>query len=121
MLKYEVDAPVGKKQIKAIIKACYDNLGPTETAKLLDVLKEQGFKYSTKACITANLFDVKVAPERMDIIAEADKLANVANTQYRRGLITPEEKSMKITEQSISEWTRDQSTIQKAVARFRKL
>ena len=98
MLRYEVDAPVGKKQIKAIIKACYDNLGPTETAKLLDVLKEQGFKYSTKACITANLFDVKVAPERMDIIAEADKLANVANTQYRRGLITPEEKSMKITE-----------------------
>ena len=36
MLKLEVDYAVGKKQIKAIIKACYDNLGPTETAKLLE-------------------------------------------------------------------------------------
>ena len=43
MLKFEVDYPVGKKQIKAIIKACYDNLGPTECAKLLDRLKDMGF------------------------------------------------------------------------------
>ena len=98
MLKYEVDYAVGKKQIKAIIKACYDNLGPTETAKLLDVLKDQGFKYSTKACITANLFDVRVAPERNEIIEEANQKAVVANNQFRRGLITADEKSMKITD-----------------------
>ena len=98
MLKYEVDYPVGKKPIKKIIKACYDNLGPTETAKLLDRLKDAGFKYSTVACITANLFDVRVAPERKDIIAEADKQVVVANNQYRRGLITADEKSGKIND-----------------------
>jgi len=98
MLKYEVDYPVGKKPIKRIIKTCYDNLGATETAKLLDVLKDQGFKYSTKACITANLFDIKVAANRSEIIDEADKQAVVANNQYRRGLITADEKSMKITD-----------------------
>ena len=98
MLKLEVDYPVGKKQIKAIIKACYDNLGSTECAKLLDRLKDTGFKYSTVACITANLFDVRVAENRKDVIEEANKLATVAKNQYRRGLITAEEKSVKITE-----------------------
>ena len=98
MLKLEVDYPVGKKQIKAIIKACYDNLGSTECAKLLDRLKDTGFKYSTIACITANLFDVKVADNRKEVIEEANKLATVAKNQYRRGLITAEEKSVKITE-----------------------
>jgi len=98
MLKLEVDYAVGKKQIKAIIKACYDNLGPTETAKLLDRLKDTGFKYSTIACITANLFDVKVAPDREAIIEEANKQSVVANTQYKRGLITADEKSVKITD-----------------------
>ena len=98
MLKLEVDYPVGKKQIKAIIKACYDNLGSTECAKLLDRLKDTGFKYSTVACITANLFDVRVSDNRTEVIEEANKLATVAKNQYRRGLITAEEKSVKITE-----------------------
>ena len=98
MLKLEVDYPVGKKQIKAIIKACYDNLGSTECAKLLDRLKDTGFKYSTVACITANLFDVRVSDNRAEVIEEANKLATVAKNQYRRGLITAEEKSVKITE-----------------------
>ena len=98
MLKLEVDYPVGKKQIKSIIKACYDNLGSTECAKLLDRLKDTGFKYSTIACITANLFDVQVAENRAEVIEEANKLATVAKNQYRRGLITAEEKSVKITE-----------------------
>lgn len=98
MLKFEVDYPVGKKQIKAIIKACYDNLGATETAKLLDRLKDTGFKYSTIACITANLFDVKVASDRKEVIEEANNLANVAKNQYRRGLITADEKSAKIND-----------------------
>ena len=97
-LKFEVDYPVGKKQIKKIIKACYDNLGPTQTAILLDNLKDTGFKYSTVGCITANLFDVRVAKDRTEIISEANKLAQVANNQYRRGLITADEKSVKITD-----------------------
>ena len=97
MLKLEVDYPVGKKQIKAIIKACYDNLGPTKTAILLDKLKETGFKYSTKSCLTANLFDVQVAKNKQEIIETANQESNVAEKQYKRGLITADEKSAKLT------------------------
>ena len=71
MLKLEVDYVCGKKQIKKIIKACYDNLGSTETAKMLDRIKDLGYKYSTKACITACLFDVKTTPHRDEIIEKA--------------------------------------------------
>ncbi len=95
-LKLEVDYAIGKKEIKSIIQAAYDNLGPTATAKLLDDLKDLGFKYSTKACLTANLFDIREATNRNEILEEANELAKTAEQQYRRGLITPDEKSVKL-------------------------
>jgi len=98
MLKLEVDYPVGKKQIKALIKACYDNLGPTETAVLLDKLKETGFKYSTRSCLTSNLFDIQVAKDKPEIIETANKKGVEAEKQYKRGLITADEKSTKLTD-----------------------
>ena len=82
MLKLEVDYTCGKKQIKAIIKACYDNLGSTETAKMLDRIKDMGYKYSTKACITACLFDVKNAPKREEIIEKANQAGLLVEKQY---------------------------------------
>ncbi len=95
-LKLEVDYPVGKKQIKAIIKACYNNLGSTKTAIMLDKIKEQGFKYSTKACLTANLFDIQTSPDKQNIIAEANELAKTTEKQFKRGLITANEKSNRL-------------------------
>ena len=95
-LKLEIDYPVGKKQLKAIIKNCYNNLGPTKTAIMLDKLKEQGYKYATKSSLTANLFDIQTSPKRAEIIAEANELAKTAEKQYKRGLITADEKSNKI-------------------------
>ena len=95
-LKLEVDYPVGKKQIKAIIKACYNNLGSTATAVMLDKIKEQGFKYSTKACLTANLFDIQTSPKKPEIIAAANEQAKTVEKQFKRGLITADEKSNRL-------------------------
>ncbi len=95
-LKLEVDYPVGKKQIKAIIKACYNNLGSTKTAIMLDKIKELGFKYSTKSCLTANLFDIQTSSKKPEIIAEANELAKSTEKQFRRGLITADEKSTRL-------------------------
>ena len=95
-LKLEVDYPVGKKQLKAIIKACYNNLGPTATAVMLDKVKDQGYKYATKSCLTANLFDIQTSPKKPEIIAEANELAKTTEKQFKRGLITADEKSNRI-------------------------
>ena len=96
MLDLEVNFTVGKKQIKKIIKACYDRYGATETAKLLDNIKDTGYKYSTKSCLTACLFDIREAADKAKIINEANVKAIEVDKQFRRGLITPEEKSNKL-------------------------
>ena len=111
MLKLEIDYPCGKKQIKKIIKACYDNLGSTETAKMLDRIKEMGYKYSTKACITACLFDVKTTPKREEIIEKANQASLLVEKQYKRGLITNYEKAEKLTDA----WNTAMGEMEKAV------
>ena len=96
MLKNEVEYAVDKKNMKKIIKACYVNLGSTKTAIMLDKIKELGYKYSTVASLTANLFDIRVAKDRLEIIAKADEASNLVDKQFKRGLITKDEKSVKL-------------------------
>ena len=96
MLKNEIEYAVDKKNMKKIIKACYVNLGSTKTAIMLDKIKELGYKYSTAASLTANLFDIRVAKDRLEIIAKADEASNVVDKQFKRGLITKDEKSVKL-------------------------
>ena len=96
MLQNEIEFAVSKKMMKKIIKACYVNLGSTKTAIMLDKIKELGYEYSTKASLTANLFDIRVAKDRLDIIADADQASTVVEKQFKRGLITKEEKSGKL-------------------------
>ncbi len=96
MLKNEVEYAVDKKNMKKIIKACYVNLGSTKTAIMLDKIKELGYKYSTVASLTANLYDIRVAKDRVEIIEKADEQSNVVDKQFKRGLITKDEKSVKL-------------------------
>ena len=96
MLQNEVEFAVSKKMMKKIIKACYVNLGSTKTAIMLDKIKELGYKYSTLASLTANLFDIRVAKDRLNIIANADEASTVVEKQFKRGLITKDEKSVKL-------------------------
>ncbi|MBQ8425669.1 MAG: DNA-directed RNA polymerase subunit beta', partial [Clostridia bacterium] len=93
MLLNEVEYAVNKKEMKKIIKACYVNLGSTKTAYMLDAIKELGYKYSTLASLTTNLFDIRVAKDRLEIIAEADKEAISVARDFRRGMITKEDQS----------------------------
>lgn len=99
------------KTNQKIIKACYDNLGSTETAKMLDRIKEMGYKYSTKACITACLFDVKTTPKREEIIEKANQASILVEKQYKRGLITNYEKAEKLTDA----WNTAMGEMEKAV------
>ncbi len=96
MLKNEIEYAVDKKNMKKIIKACYVNLGSTKTAIMLDKIKELGYKYSTVASLTANLYDIRVAKDRVEIIEKADEQSNIVDKQFKRGLITKDEKSVKL-------------------------
>ncbi len=92
-----INEVVGKKILAEIIGKCYRRLGYERTATLLDGIKKLGFSYATKAGITVGITDVAVPPEKPDILARADAEVDKVEQQYRRGLITEDERYDKIT------------------------
>jgi DNA-directed RNA polymerase subunit beta' len=88
----EVDFIVGKSELKKIIEKSIRVHGITETAKLLDIIKAKGFKYSTKGAITIGVSDMVVPEVKAKHIKETeDKIENILK-QYKRGLISDEER-----------------------------
>ncbi|MDD2400795.1 MAG: DNA-directed RNA polymerase subunit beta' [Clostridia bacterium] len=83
---------IGKKELGKIVAKCYYKLGNDATSKMLDGIKEQGFKYSTRAGITIGVSDIVVPKEKSSILDKAEKQVEVIEKQFRRGLITEDER-----------------------------
>ncbi len=94
----EISFLVKKKQLGDIIDRCIRKHGTTKTSEVLDYIKALGFKFSTKAAITVAVCDAEVPPAKKDILANADKAVDKVDIQYKRGLISREEKSKKFIE-----------------------
>ena len=91
-LKLEIDFLVGKKQLGKIIDRCIRIHGTAKTSEVLDRVKAQGFKYSTKGAITVAVCDAVIPPQKKELLAEAEEAVLKITRQYERGLITEEEK-----------------------------
>ncbi|MDE5600122.1 MAG: DNA-directed RNA polymerase subunit beta' [Oscillospiraceae bacterium] len=88
----EIDFKVDKKQLGEIVSRCIDCHGVALTSEVLDKIKAQGFKYSTKGAITVAISDAVIPPQKEQYLNEADeKISNIIK-QYRRGLISNEER-----------------------------
>ncbi|MBJ6361024.1 DNA-directed RNA polymerase subunit beta' [Paenibacillus sp. GCM10012307] len=83
---------VGKEYLGQIIGECFRIYHTTQTSIILDKIKQLGFTYSTKAGITIAVSDVIVPQEKDQILVESDEKVRVVTNQYRRGLITNEER-----------------------------
>ncbi len=88
----EIDFPVMKKNLGTIIAKCIDKHGLNRSAELLDYIKALGFKYSTKGAITVSVHDVAVPEAKKKILADSEKQVEEIGKQYRRGLITEDER-----------------------------
>ena len=110
-LKYEVDCKVGKKELGNIVSAVYDKHGSTETVVMLDKIKELGYKYSTIAAITINVFDMKEPPEKATIVAEADQKVLANEKAYRMGIMSLDEKVNK----NVAIWNEATNKVKDAV------
>jgi DNA-directed RNA polymerase subunit beta' len=109
----ELVSPFKKGFLGEVIAEVFKQYQITETSKMLDRMKALGFKYSTKAGITIGISDIVVLPEKQEIIGRADeKVANVTK-QFRRGLITDEEKYDRV----IAIWTDAKDEIQEKLMR----
>ncbi len=100
--KLEIDNLVDKKTVGNIIDRCYRVYGNTETAVVLDRMKELGFIYSTRGAITISISDMHIPGEKAQLLSKADEEVDVTEKQYRRGLISNDERYEKV----IETWTR---------------
>lgn len=83
---------VGKDYLGNIIAEVFRIYHTTLTAVTLDRIKQLGFTYSTRAGITIAVSDVIVPPEKFEVLKESEEKVKVVTNQYRRGLITNEER-----------------------------
>ena len=109
--QYEINFPVMKKSMGTIIEKVIDKHGLVESAEVIDYIKALGFKYSTLAGITFSVADVAVPEAKKTLLAEADKQVEKVRNQYRRGLITDDERYKTV----IDIWEKTTNDVSKAM------
>ncbi len=111
VLRYEIEKPVGKKAIANLVKDCYYALGVSATVQMIDNIKYLGFKYSTLASLTISLYDFRNNPIKDEQIQDAENKVNQIEKQYKRGLMTLDEKM----NQNITIWDNATSAVEESM------
>lgn len=107
----EVTFPVRKKELGIIIDKCIEKHGIAHTAVTLDNIKALGFKYSTKAAVTVSVADIEVPEAKPAIMAKAEEEVDVITKNFKRGLISDEERYNEV----IKVWAKATDDIQAAI------
>ncbi len=110
-LKLEIGFATRKKELGIIIDKCISKHGLELSAKVLDDIKKYGFKYSTKAAITVSIADIEVPKEKPEILANAENSIEVIIKNFKRGLISNEERY----NETIKVWSKATELIQHAI------
>ena len=92
LLDLEVAFPTAKKQLGDIVDRTIKKHGPTVTAQVLDDIKTNGFKYSTKASISISVSDMTVPAEKKELITAAEHEVEQITKNFRRGLLSDKER-----------------------------
>ena len=98
MFKLEIDFLVKKGNLGKIIDKCIRVHGTAVAAEMLDNIKAQGYKHSTRSGITVAAFDATIPPKKAELIADAEAKIDKINRNYERGLITNSERSDRVIE-----------------------
>ena len=109
--RQEIEFPVRKKEIGQMIDMCIEKFGIPETAIMLDNIKELGYKYSTISAITVSVADMEVPAEREKILKEADEAVDAVYKNYKRGLISDEQRYNEV----VKIWGKATDDIQDAI------
>ena len=108
--------PFNKGTLEKIIAQMFKRYKTTETSIMLDKLKDQGFKYSTYSGITIAVSDIVVSKNKDEIIAKGNEEVKKINKQFRRGLITDQERYQLV----IDVWDKAKDEIKKELEVYAK-
>ncbi|SCX14131.1 DNA-directed RNA polymerase subunit beta' [Lachnospiraceae bacterium YSD2013] len=97
-LLLEVDFHVKRKHLKEILQRVINIHGASVTAEVLDLVKATGYKYSTRAAMTVSISDMTVPASKPEILEGAQETVEKITRNYRRGLITDEERYRAVVE-----------------------
>ena len=90
---------IGKKHLSRIVEAAFRTGKAPKASYVLDAMKERGYKYSTIAALTTSVFDMKIPPEKQEIIENAEKEVGKIAKKYARGLLNEEERYSAVIQQ----------------------
>ena len=96
LFRLEVETLVNKKMLGKIIDKCIRIHGVAKTAEVLDDIKNQGYKYSTKSGITVAVCDATIPETKKDILAETEAIVDEVNRKYNRGLLSNSDRSRQV-------------------------
>ncbi len=91
-----VNEIIDRGKLRDVVASCYRRHGTNVTARVLDALKEMGFKYATLAGTTISIADIEVPRTKGEILANADRQVDEVEEQYSQGLITAAERYQKV-------------------------
>lgn len=109
----EINFKVGKKQLEEIVSRSIERHGVEKTSRVLDKIKELGFKYSTKGAVTVGISDAVIPSEKKALLEEADEKISKIVSQFKRGLISDEERYEKV----ISIWNKTTDLVSDALTK----
>ena len=107
----EVDFIVTKKELGAIINACIKKHGSAITAKMLDAIKEMGYKYSTRASFSISVYDMTIPKTKAEIIKNAENTVAKIGKFYQRGELSEQERYERV----IDVWNRTTAEVTNAL------
>jgi DNA-directed RNA polymerase subunit beta' len=107
----EITNVAKKSELKKIIDRCIKVHGITKTAEVLDMIKAQGYKYSTKGAITISVSDMEIPPEKAELVHKADVEVEKITKHFRRGLISDDERYAQV----VSVWNSTTNEVTKAL------
>jgi DNA-directed RNA polymerase subunit beta' len=96
MFELEINKTVDKGILSGIVDKCYHKYGATETSIVLDKIKDLGFHYATQGALTVSVSDMIVPTEKKDLLIKADEEVTKIHRQFRRGLISEDERYERI-------------------------
>ena len=111
-LDYEVSFRVTKKTLPDIIHRCLTKHGTRACAKMLDMIKSQGYKYSTVSGISVAVCDAVIPPQKAELVADADKQVSQVVKLFNKGLISEHERYSQV----IDIWQKTTDKVSKALA-----
>ena len=108
---YEIDFKVGKGQLSKIFEKCIKVHGAARTSEVLDAVKAQGYKYSTRGALTVAVCDAAIPPEKPELIAAAEKEVDQITELYNEGLMSNDDRYRRV----IQTWNETTDKVTKAL------